>query len=369
MHTLSTYSDDRSKCCLIQYPGDVEVLVSKGVSLWKTLEGCPGTDDLKMTYDVFPVETPTGDVLPFYKYMTESGTPFSVIVNSGSTIMWQGRDFNTALVDSISELLTDPEYYADLIIASYNLASAKKYQGVYFGGYSAAMSGGPVLNVYRTERMPQGKCMRIPRGYLDAIKTCITENPDAVVGLITSTTMLGMVITSEHGGMLVGSSVIPHTINIGGSMVINMDKPEKPNVRFTGTVHAQLCIDRAIERVSPAEPLEGVIPKQGYIREEPIADQEEHLLIVNTDPLHNYTAPVGTIDMTPKVDIPKDKMTLLKEYTATCQQLSEIVQKQQAIINALWEESKYPPMTPDRVAEIEKRTREEMLAKFNSMFK
>ena len=371
VHTLSTYSDDRSKCCLIRYPGVAEVLVSKGVSLWNTLEGCPDTDDLKMTYDVSQVETPTGEVLPFYKYMTESGTPFSVIVNSGSTIMWQGSDFNTALVDSISELLLDPEYYADLIIASYNLASAKKYQGVYFGGYSAAKSGGPVLNVYRTERMPQGKCMRIPRGYLDAIKTCITENPDAVVGLITSTTMLGLVITSESGGMLVGSSVIPHTITIGGSMVINMDKPEKPNVRFTGTAHTQLCIDRAIGRVSPAEPLEGVIPKQDYVK--PEASTDINLVRINIDP-----TPVGRMDIPEfkvssvsvsidDTEVP-DKAKLLKEYLMVTDKMRELLIRQQQIIDQIMS-TEYPQMTPEAVAEIENRVRADMLKKFNDMFK
>ena len=371
VYTLSTYSDDRAKCCMIDYPGVSQVFVSKGISCWKSTEGSPVKDDLSMSYNVFPVTTVEGTELPFYRYMTESGTPFNVVVNSDSKIMWQGSDFNKALVDSISELEEDPESYADLIIASYNLASAKKYQGIYFGGYSALDSGGPALNVYRTERMPNGKCMRIPRGYISTIKECVTDNPDAVIGLITSTTMLGMVITSSKGGMLVGSAVIPHTITIGGDWIINMDKPEKPNVRFTGSVHSQMCIDRAIERVVPAEPLEGMIPKQDYVK--PEVSTDTNLVLINVDP-----TPVGRMDIPEfkvssvsvsidDTEVP-DKAKLLKEYLTVTDKMRELLIRQQQIIDQIMS-TEYPQMTPEAVAEIENRVRADMLKKFNDMFK
>ena len=49
--------------------------------------------------------------------------------------------------------------------------------------------------------------------------------------------------------------------------------------------------------------------------------------------------------------------------------MSAIIQAQQEIIQKLLDLDKYPPMTPDKVAEIQQRTREEMINKFNSMFK
>ena len=366
---LGEYTDDRAKCCFIDYPGISKTVVSKGVSYWMSVNDTPVTDELQLGYNVHPVVTDGGKELPFYKYMTESGTPFDVVINSGSTIMWQGTDFNEALLEAIDDVLIEQNYSScDLIIASYNLASAKKYQGIYFGGYSAQDNEGPVLEVYRTERMPHGKVMRIPRKYLEVIHKFVSDCPDMVIGLITSTTMMGMVMTSSKGGMMVGSAVIPHTITIGGDMTINMDKPDRPNVRFTGFILAQLCIDRAIGRVKLSANLDSVIPKQDYIKPEPDTTAVD---VKVSDKLIITEVPFST--STHQIDgecVEVDTMDkLIQEYLETSTRMSELLKTQQVIIQKLVDLCKYPPMTPDKIKEIEKRTREEMLQKFNSMFK
>lgn len=359
--TLSAYTDDRAKCCMIDYPGMLNVIVSKGVSYWTSCEGAPTTDELRMSYNVYPVKTSDGKELPFYRYMTESGTPFNVVMNSNSEVIWQGSDFNQALFCTINDLLALPECAdQDLIIASYNLASAKRFQGIYFGGYSAQNGSGSVMQVYRTERVPQGKCMRIPRGYIEKIAQYILNNKDTTIGLITSTTMLGLVITSSGGGMLVGSSVIPHTITIGDSMIINMDKPDKPNVRFTDTVQAQECLDKAYQRIVPAVSLDTLIPDQGYIKPE-------------------HSGHVQDCNDTPMVTV-LEETTNSEHECSTKRIIDSMIDMNNSIINLLNQQQhmllelsklndSYSAMSRDKLAEIESKVRSDMLRKFNDMFK
>lgn len=374
--TLATYTDDRAKCCYITYPGMVGVLASKGVSVWSAQKE---DSSLSMAYTVRPVVSDSGVELPLYRYMTESGTPFDV-VTSNSTVQWQGDDFNRALSEAIAEIDDD----SDLIIASYNLASAKKYQGIYFLGYSRSKGTGRILNAYRTERIPHGKHMCISHGYLQALHYRLTYDTSAVCsGLVVSTTNFCLIVTSDEGGMIVGSSVLPHTITIQDCFTVIVDKPDKPNVRVTdaGTLSAT-AVYKASHRVQPAANLTEAIPEQDYTPTKAVMDamsrstdgefkpyaESSNDIIYGEDAVADTVCQFKSYQTTGVVDVStKDK--LVQEYLELGAKMSEIIKAQQAILQKILDLDSYPQMTPDKVEEIVQRTREEMINKFNNMFK
>ena len=364
VEVLKGYTDDRAKCCFINYADTLKAFVSKGVSEWISLSD---DDNIKGTYTLHPLKAQDGTELPLYRYMTEVGTPFDVITKN-STIQWQGDDFLYALTKAVYNV--DDDY--DLIIASYNLASVKKYQGIYFILYSKTTGDAKIVSMYRTERIPTNKFMYIPNGYLRAIQRHLAANTS--IGLTVSTHNLCLVISCSTSGIIVGSSVLPHTIKIADCMTINVDKPEKPFVRVTDTesINIKRVLEEAVERAVPVQDLSDCIPKQDY--EKPVVcmdemsvdsdgEVKEHAtksddIIYNTDTGTEAPDCFNSLE----VDI-KMYMTIRGQIEVLFKEQTEVFDRILSTIN------KYPVMTPEKVADIKKQTRDEMLDKFNSMFK
>lgn len=364
---LKTYTDDRNKCCYIRYPDMLTVFASKSISTW---EGQPNTDSLNTTYTIHPVLVNTDDggttQLPLYRYMTEKGTPFEVIT-SNSTVQWQGCDFNRALLEATANIKDGH----DLIIASYNLASAKKFQGIYFIGYSSATGAGEILSMYRTERIPHGKFMRIHNGYISTINRYLTD--DAAAGIVISTLNLCLIITSYDGGAVIGSSVIPHNIEIQDCITLFADKPDKTNVRVSNMdILKALALDPAIHRVSPSVDLSDVIPDQDYTKDVACMDvmyvdksgELRENATTSDEIIYNPVHCEESVDCSDHLEVDiKMYLDLRGRIEALFKEQTEVFDR---ILNTI---NKYPVMTPEKVAEIKQQTRDEMLDKFNSMFK
>ena len=361
---LKGYTDDRAKCCYINYADSLKAFVSKGVSEWISLSD---DDNIGSTYTLHPVKAMDGTELPLYRYMTEVGTPFEVITQN-STIQWQGDDFLYALTKAVYNV--DDDY--DLIIASYNLASVKKYQGIYFILYSKTTGDTKIVSMYRTERIPTNKFMYIPNGYLRAIQRHLAAN--TAIGLTVNTSNLCMIISCSSCGLIIGSSVLPHTIQIADCMTINVDKPDKPFVRVTDTdsVNIKSVLEEAIGRAVPTEDLSNCIPKQDYIK--PAVCMDAMAIDPSGEVKENVISSDDTIYITESSDEYVDCFDHLevdiKMYQAIQTHIEALFKEQTEVFDRILNTiRKYPPMTPEKVAEIEKRTRDEMLDKFNSMFK
>ena len=368
VEVLKGYTDDRAKCCFINYADTLKAFVSKGVSEWVALSD---DDNIGGTYTLHPVKTEDGTELPLYRYMTEVGTPFDVITKN-STIQWQGDDFVYALTEAVYNV---PDDY-DLIIASYNLASVKKYQGIYFILYSKTTGDAKIVSMYRTERIPTNKFMYIPNGYLRAIQRHLHAN--ASIGLTVNTNNLCMILSCCSCGLIVGSSVLPHTIKIADCMTINVDKPDKPFVRVTDTEADSIksVLEKAIGRAIPTQDLSDCIPKQDYVK--PVVSMDAMAVDPSGEVKENATSSDDHIYITESIDGCTDCYNKLesdiKIYRAMQTHIEALFKEQtevfDRILNTLRE---YPVMTPEKVAEIEKRTRDELRDEvfdtFRSMFK
>lgn len=369
--TFSTYTDDRAKCCLIRYP-EMTVLASKGVALWKKSEVT--TSELNTHNVVYPVITEDKVRLPMYKYMTDVGTPLQVLLDH-STVQWQGEAFTDRLSDAIRKAPG-----RDVYIASHNLASMKKFQGIYIGTTPVNGHDGEVLRVYRSERADHGKCMVIPAAYCSALADVLSQN-GAIVGLVTNTDRYCLIVTSPEGGIIIGSSVIPTTFTGADGFSIIVDKHDKISTRIMSTSSICEKVNAEMSRLEHAIELSTLIPKSTVPNTAQDTDEDDCYI-----PFVDVDSDISS-DVTESGDQDECCATDTEEYVSNSD-ISELT-KDQAIAAYFeaWKEAKCrldlmqdlfnyiisdkfkcPEITPQKIEEIEARVRADMKNKLNSLF-
>lgn len=365
VNALSTYTDDRSKCCCIRYP-EMTVLASKGVALWT--QSTVSTSELSSRNIVYPVMTEDKIKLPMYKYMTDVGTPFQALLNH-SIVQWQGEAFTSRLRDAIGKAPG-----RDIYIASNNLSSMKKFQGIYIGTTPVNGDDGEILRVYRSERADHGKCMIIPAPYCTALADVLCQD-GAIVGLTTNTDRYCLIATSPVGGIIIGSAVIPTTFTGSDGFSIVVDKNDKISTRIMSATGVWSKINAEMASMEHAGDLSDVIPVCGI----PITTSEEPVLVLSTpdDEVSILTAPELT-EETPDDIIEKGNEDNHQELTqeqaiALYQQVQEDIykltkQRDDLFNYIISDKFKCPKITPQMIEEIEARVRADMKTKLNSLF-
>jgi hypothetical protein len=136
-----------------------------------------------------------------------------------------------------------------------------------------------------------------------------------------------------------------------------MDKPDKPNVRFTDISKAHTVMERVMSTVTPASDLTTVIPDQEYsypgpTKEDPMGD--ECLITIaadEVDPLDSLEAHIQLYQ------------TITSRLENLFREQSEIFDRIMATVR------ERPALDTAEVARIEARVRADMISKFNDMFK
>lgn len=366
---LSSYTDDRAKCCFIAYP-NMSVLASKGIAVWSTIEK---DGDIPRNNVVRPVMSNSGSLLPLYRYMTEMGTPLRTMLTH-STIQWQGASFAERLADAIQKAPG-----RDIYIASNNLASLKKFQGIYIGTTPVPGDDGEILRMYRSERADHGKCMIIPSAYCQALAAELSAE-GAVVGLTTNTSRYCLIVTSPTGGIIISSAVIPSSFTGKDGFSVVVDKNDKISTRIVSTSSVGAKINAEMSCLVYAGELSSAIPSYGVPTL--IQDHDTSPIYTMPDPAdtelsgdvqeHAQENPVCTADQEPVTDESIHELTrdqAISAYMEAWQEAKCRLDLMEDLFNYIISDKfKCPEITPQKIEEIEARVRADMRDKLNSLF-
>lgn len=357
---LAGYTDDRSKCCIIRYP-EMTAFVSKGIAKWET-----STDDTLSTRNVIhPVLSSSGYELPLYKYMTELGSPADVVIR-GSNIQWQGKAFNKSLIRAINNMGD-----GDLFIASSNLASMKKYQGIYIGCV-AGKGDDHVYSLYRSERADNSKCMVIPKAYCKIISE-VLQYDDAVIGLTVDTPRYCLLATSSKGGVIVSSAVIPTTFNTVEGLSVIVDKNDRVSVRISDPAALINVVTGEQAHLEHSISLSGIIDSVEYPNESSgdVNGNQTDLIIITCEAMGDMChADTDINDDHANIDHICDSIIIDSLTKEEAIKLYNILHKMCSdLFNYIISDKfKCSEMTPQKITEIEDRVRAEMRNKLNSLF-
>ena len=354
VQALSGYTDDRAKCCYIVYP-DMSVLASKGVAMWSPR--AVADDSLNTRNFVYPVAPPDGSSLPMYKYMTEVGTPLQAMLKH-SIVQWQGDAFAGKLIDAISKAPG-----RDIYIASHNLSSMKKFQGIYIGTTPVPGDDGEVLRVYRSERADHGKCMVIPAAYCSALMAALMSD-GSVVGLTTNTNRYCLIVTSPDKGMIISSAVIPNTFTCKDGFSIVVDKNDKISTRLMTPSAVWVKVQSEMDNLSHAGNLQTVITEE-YIPAPQIDNPcDEPIVICTTEDIS-----IDSVDDSDDTCEDMSREQAIELYKDLQRQICELSKQRDDLFNYIISDKfKCPEITPQKIEEIEARVRADMKIKLNSLF-
>lgn len=369
VRALSSYTDDRAKCCFIAYP-TMSVLASKGVAVWSAVDRDGG---IPRNNVVRPVMSNSGSLLPLYRYMTEMGTPLRTMLTH-STIQWQGSSFAERLVDAINKAPG-----RDIYIASNNLASLKKFQGIYIGTTPVPGDDGEILRMYRSERADHGKCMIIPSAYCQAL-TAELSAKGAVVGLTTNTSRYCLIVTSPTGGIIISSAVIPSSFTGKDGFSVVVDKNDKISTRIVATSSVWEKVNAEMSCLVHSGELSSTIPSYGVPTM--IQAQDTSPIYVTTDPddaglsgdVQEYTQEEHVVNsyQEPEADTSINELTRDQAIAAYFEAWNEAkcrLDLMEDLFNYIISDKfKCPEITPQKIEEIEARVRADMKDKLNSLF-
>lgn len=351
---LSEYTDDRGRACIVKYPPNTEVLVTKGVACWQVC----GDQGLKSDNTLHAVSAGTR-TLELYKYRAELGVPIHVLARSAN-IIWHGKD----AVDILKEV-SERAQGKDIVIVSYNRVGAKDrgLQGLYLTGLSNH-GNADMLGIIRTERHPHGSHMVIPGGYLNTLIQCL-ECPDSAVGFVESDGKYTLVVTGADRGIMIGSAVLPHSISCQGLQVSVKESGIK--VTFTDPAWAKDYLKERLHSVKIGMDLSSVLVTPSDTSDFPAVYQP--VLEVTTGISPDIPAPIIAECPDANEDTVDDITDLRSEYARLTTMIQELEAKRSDLFNRMIDAKfRYPEMTPQRVEEIEARVRSEMKDKLTSLF-
>ena len=354
VETLNTYTDDRSRACIIDYP-TCTALISKSVSVWIASD----EEGIRLDNRIRTITLPGGE-LPLYNYRSELGHPLEVLLNS-SKVDWQGDAFKDVLKESIAHTRG-----RDIVLASYNYTGAKSrgLPGIYI--MERGLEDNRMLALHRSERVTHGKHMVIPYGYLEALNNVLSD-PTTVIGLITTGDRYTLVVTGNDVGMIIGSSSLPHSMDCQG-LRLAVKESSDIKISFTNTYWAKMQSKNITDSAIPYSVLENLMSAP-----ESYPKTEDVLVLLPEDSCgyNEVTEPDKNdiIEETEDTYPGSNRDDLIARIRELDGQIRSLEELRRDLFNQLVDAKfKYPEMTPQMIEDIEARVRADMKNKLTSLF-